>query len=71
MNLQDNFGNRGIKEIIEEHPKIGEILDEYEIGCIECSIGTCLLKDVVAVHVLGEEIEAQIGKEINDYLKSL
>ncbi|MFC1844100.1 hypothetical protein ACFLZ5_04860 [Thermodesulfobacteriota bacterium] len=71
MELHNDLGNRGIKEVIEEHPKIGEILNEYEIGCLECSIGTCFLKDVVAVHVLGDAIEAMIEKEINKYLESL
>jgi len=71
MKLQNDMGNRPIKEVIEAHPKIGEILNKYEIGCLECSIGTCFLKDVVAVHVLGDAIEALIEKEINAYLESL
>jgi len=71
MKLLKDMGNRPIKEVIEEHPKIGAILQEYEIGCLECSIGTCFLKDVVAVHVLGDAIEAMIEKEINEYLAGL
>ena len=71
MELLNNLGNRNIKEAIEEYPKIGEILDKYEIGCIKCSVGTCLLKEVVSVHFLGDEIEAQIEKDINSYLQSL
>ncbi|MFC1827406.1 hypothetical protein ACFLZQ_05720 [Thermodesulfobacteriota bacterium] len=71
MKLHNDIGNSEIIKVIEEHPKIGEILDNYEIGCIKCSIGTCFLKDVVAVHVLGDDIEALIEKEINEYLESL
>ena len=71
MELHNDLGNKPIKEVIEEYPKVGEILEKYEIGCIECSIGTCLFKDVVKVHVLGDEVEAQIEKEINAYLKTL
>ena len=71
MKLDKDMGNRPIKEVIETHPRIGEILKKYEIGCLECSIGTCLLKDVVAVHVLGDAIDAMIEKEINLYLESL
>ena len=71
MELLNDLGNRNIKEAIEEYPKIGEILDKYEIGCIKCSVGTCLLKEVVAVHFLGDETEAQIEKEINSYLQGL
>ena len=71
MKLHNGMGNRPIKEVIEEHPQIGEILDKYEIGCLACTIGTCFLKDVVAVHVLGDAVEAMIEKEINEYLESL
>ena len=71
MKLINDLGERNIKEAIEEYPKIGEILDKYEIGCIKCSVGTCLLKDVVSVHFLGDETEAQIEKDINTYLESL
>jgi hypothetical protein len=71
MKFLNDLGNREIKEVIEEHPKIGEILNKYEIGCLECSIGTCFLKDVVAVHVLGDAIETMIEKEINSYLERL
>jgi hypothetical protein len=71
MELRNDMGNRPIKEIIEEHPRIGDILNKYEIGCLECSIGTCYLKDVVAVHALGDAIEAVIEKEISEYLDTL
>ena len=71
MKLHNDIGNREIIKVIEDHPRIGEILDNYEIGCIKCSIGTCFLKDVVAVHVLGDDIEALIEKEINEYLETL
>ena len=71
MKLHNDMGNQPIKQVIETHPEIGAILKKYEIGCLECSIGTCLLKDVVAVHVLGDAIEAMIEEEINGYLDSL
>ncbi len=71
MELHDGMGSREIKGVIEEYAEIGAILDRYEIGCIKCSVGTCLLKEVVAVHFLGEETEAQIEKEINEYLAGL
>lgn len=71
MELLGGIGERPIKEIIEEHPKVGEILAKYEIGCIECSIGTCQFQEVVKVHFLGDEVEKQIETEVNDYLSSL
>ena len=71
MQLLNNLGDTNIKDAIDQYPKIGEILDRYEIGCIKCSVGTCLLKEVVSVHFLGAETEGQIEAEINSYLKSL
>ncbi|HID69309.1 MAG TPA: hypothetical protein EYP35_02350 [Desulfobacterales bacterium] len=71
MELLGGIGEKSIKEVIEEHPKIGEILNNYEIGCIECSIGTCQFKEVVKIHFLGDKIEQQIEKEVNEYLKSI
>ena len=71
MKLLNDIGSKNIKEVIESHPEIGEILDKYEIGCIKCTVGTCLLKDVVSVHFLGDDAEAQIEKEINGYLEKL
>ena len=57
MQLNKGIGTRQIKDVIEEYPEIGRILDKYAIGCIKCSIGTCLLQDVVSVHMLGEAVE--------------
>lgn len=71
MNLHRNMGEKNIKEVIDAHPPIGAILDRFEIGCIKCTVGTCLLKDVVAVHFLGDEIEASIEEEINRYLDNI
>ncbi|HSH13468.1 MAG TPA: hypothetical protein VLA15_06955 [Desulfurivibrionaceae bacterium] len=68
MELHGGLGNRNIKEAIALSPGIGEILEKYEIGCSKCSIGTCLLKDVVSVHFLGAETEARIEKELNAFL---
>jgi len=70
MKLHNDLGTRQIVDVIKEFPEIGSILDSYEIGCINCRIGTCLLKDVVAVHFLGDATEARIEKEINTYLES-
>jgi len=49
-----------IKSVIEAYPEVGEILDRYGIGCVSCSIGTCLLKDVVQLHALPPESEAEM-----------
>lgn len=70
MKLLNGIGSQNIKDVINSHPRIGEILDEHEIGCTKCSVGTCLLQDVVTVHFLGDEVEAKIEKEINEYLET-
>lgn len=68
MNLENNFGDRQIKDVIDNHPAIGEILARHEIGCVTCGVGICLLKDVVAIHALGAQAEQRIEDEINAYL---
>lgn len=70
MKLLHDMGNKNIKEAIQAHPRIGEILDRFEIGCTKCTVGTCLLQDVVSVHFLGAETEARIEAEINACLQA-
>ncbi len=69
MNLKNDLGNEQIQTVLEKHPRIGEILQKYDIGCVTCGVGICLLKDVVSIHALGEEAEAKIEEEINSYLE--
>lgn len=56
----DNVLNKEIKNIIEACPEVGRILDEYGIGCVPCSVGSCLLKDIVGIHNLDPEQEATL-----------
>jgi len=70
MNLPQEIGEQAINKTIEVHPQIGEILQKYEIGCVGCGVGICLVKDVVSIHALGDEIEAKIEQEIKDYLEN-
>lgn len=60
----DKYLNRNIKELIAEFPRIGEILDSYNIGCRNCSVGSCLLKDIIGIHNLTPETEANLMYEI-------
>ena len=61
--------NKGIKEIIDQHPDVENILNEYEIGCGPCTVGICLLKDIVEIHRLPadkeQELMARITKTID------
>lgn len=56
----EGYMNRGIKEVITEHPELEAILDDYDIGCGPCMVGTCLLKDIVEVHGLPPETEKSL-----------
>lgn len=60
----ERYLNMAIKPVITEFPKIGEILNEYEIGCVTCSVGTCLLKDIIEIHNVPKHIEAEMMKKI-------
>ena len=53
----ETYLNKGIKEVITEFPSIEGILEDYEIGCGPCMVGTCLLKDIVEIHQLPPEQE--------------
>lgn len=61
--------NQGIKEIIDQYPAVEKILDEYGIGCGPCSVGLCLLKDIVEIHRLPpdqeQELMVRIAKTID------
>lgn len=70
MNLPHGIGEQAINKVIEEHPVIGEILEKHDIGCVTCGVGICLMNDVVSIHSLGDEIEAQIEQEITLYMST-
>lgn len=53
----ESYLNAPIKEVISKFPGVGKILEEYEIGCVPCSVGSCLLKDIIEIHNLSEEDE--------------
>ena len=69
MKLPEGIGDQPINKTIEQHPFIGELLTKYQIDCVTCGVGICLVNDVVSIHALGDEAEAQIEQEINAYLK--
>lgn len=70
MQFANDIGNQAIQDVLGTYPEIGEILARYEIGCITCKVGICLLKDVVSIHGLSKENETTIEQEINHYLKA-
>jgi hypothetical protein len=69
MEFNNDLGNKAIQDVIGSYPEIGAILNRFEIGCVSCKVGICLLKDVVTIHGLSKEDEARIETEINTYLE--
>ena len=61
----DVYFNKGIKEVITEFPEIEQILDEFEIGCGTCEEGLCLLKDIVEIHNVDEDVETELMGRIS------
>jgi len=59
---------RNIKEIIEEFPEVGNILDKYGIGCTSCGLGTCQLNDIIEIHNLPIEKENELMKKIAEVM---
>jgi hypothetical protein len=68
MEFKNGLGDMAIQDVMTKYPEIGEILNRYEIGCVTCKVGICLLKDVVSIHGLSKENEAAIEQEINQHL---
>jgi iron-sulfur cluster repair protein YtfE (RIC family) len=60
----EKYANKGIKDIILEFPRIGQILEEYGIGCGPCIIGICQLKDILQIHKLSKEAEEALMRRI-------
>jgi hemerythrin-like domain-containing protein len=56
----DTHLNAAIIDVITEFPEVGTILADYDIGCVTCQVGTCLLKDVVSIHGLPPETEREL-----------
>ena len=66
MELNNGIGEQAIQEVIKSYPGIGALLERYDIGCVTCKVGICLLKDVVSIHGLAKEDEQRIEREINE-----
>lgn len=60
----DIYRNKGIKDIITEFPQIGDILEEYGIGCVPCTVGICQLNDILDIHKMAPEKELELMARI-------
>lgn len=48
----EKYLNNGVQAVMTEFPRVGEILNDFNIACTTCTAGSCLLKDVVGIHNL-------------------
>jgi hemerythrin-like domain-containing protein len=60
----DEYLETGIKPLIEASPEVGQILERYGIGCVQCTIGTCKLGEVVKLHALSPQNEAEMMSQV-------
>lgn len=67
--MWEEYLNKGIKDVISEFPNVGDILQEYNIGCVPCTVGTCLLKDIVEIHNLTDEDQQMLMARIADVIE--
>jgi len=65
----NDYLNRGVKEIIDAYPEVADILNEYSIGCGACEVGTCLFKDIVSLHPISEDQEAELMQRVAAVIK--
>ncbi len=54
-----------IKSVITDFPQIGQLLQRYGVDCVTCSVGTCLLKDVLSIHDFSREQEEFLTVQMN------
>lgn len=57
-----------IRNVIARYPSIGSLLAEQGIDCTSCSVGTCLLKDVLKVHGFPAQQEQQLLADIRNLM---
>ena len=66
----ETYLSSAIKDVITDFPEVGTILAEYEVGCVTCQVGTCLLGDVVGIHGLFPDAERELMARIADAVAS-
>ncbi len=60
----EKYLNKPVKEVIALFERAGKVLEEYNIGCVSCDAGSCLLKDVVGIHNLPEGKEKELFEKM-------
>ena len=60
--------DRNIKELIDEYPDIGNVLEEYDIVCTNCNVGSCLLRDIIEIHNMSLDQEDEVLSRIGEII---
>ncbi len=60
----EEFLAKYVKEIIDEYPETVKVLEDFNIGCVTCNVGTCRLKDIIEIHNLSENDEQVVLSKI-------
>ncbi|MDL2211297.1 hemerythrin domain-containing protein [Erysipelotrichaceae bacterium OttesenSCG-928-M19] len=58
--------NMPINEVINEYPITRDFLEKNEIFCVDCSVGTCLLKDLFEIHNFSSGDQIAMFENLND-----
>lgn len=67
-NEMGRYLNTPIKELLSRFPKVGEVLQEYQVGCVTCNVGSCLLRDIIDVHDVSEDEEKEVMARISEVI---
>ena len=60
----EDYLNQNIKEILNKFTRVTDVLNDYNIGCVLCQVGSCRLKDIVGIHNLSPEDEQALMSRI-------
>jgi len=52
-----DYLEENIKDLIEKYPKLVPLLDKFDVGCVNCNLATCKLKDIIDIHNLSKKDE--------------
>ena len=53
-----------IKDIIQQFPEVGELLEGHKIACVSCGVGSCLLQDIMEIHNLSPDQERELMTQL-------
>lgn len=63
--------NISINEIITEYPTIRQFLLINDVDCMNCSVKTCLLKDILEYHNFSKEDQSEMYSIINQLAEGI